>query len=71
MKNVLVKTAEIKKVVPTEDACLVIMQDGKTWVCEKRIEDGKYYLPIVEYIQNHQGDRFVKLPLKTKNGEQK
>ena len=66
MKNVLVKTSEINKVVQKKDACLVIMNDGKTWVCEKSIDDKS----LVEYIDQNQSNSFIKLLLKNKDGEQ-
>jgi hypothetical protein len=68
MENVLVKVNEIEKVIQKEDACLVVMESGKTWVCENTIDGNTQKL--LDYIDENQGNSLIRLPLK-KGGEQK
>lgn len=81
MRTVLVQKKYIKKVIQKDDACLVIMDNDKTYVCEEAIAFGIYkqngnlvkkdYIFTVDYIEAHQGDTFIKLPLKANDGERK
>ena len=48
MRKISIKTKNIVGFWETDDACIVEMENGKKWVCEKVTEDGQRTFEIVE-----------------------